>query len=190
MPRPWNGWEKPRKGWTPWPGILQRQPEDRSILACGADIAARHEPYFPLAAAYCRRLYALDRGPAGAPPAGEAAGIPEQLQGGHSPPGRGGGRVSRGPGGPAPAGPAVLLAAGLPGRQRDLSTPAGEERREFRPAPGGGQGRGCGPGLRRGFESVPLALRPPPGPEGIRPAPGPALGPKGQPCRGRGVLGP
>ncbi|MBM4300627.1 MAG: tetratricopeptide repeat protein [Deltaproteobacteria bacterium] len=42
---------------------LQRQPDDRSILASAAGIAAGHEQYFPLAATYYQRLYGLDRDP-------------------------------------------------------------------------------------------------------------------------------
>ena len=42
---------------------LQRQPDDRSILASAAGIAARHEQYYPLAVTYYQRLYGLDRDP-------------------------------------------------------------------------------------------------------------------------------
>ncbi len=42
---------------------LQRQPDDRSILASAAGIAARHEEYYPLAVTYYQRLYGLDRDP-------------------------------------------------------------------------------------------------------------------------------
>jgi len=42
---------------------LQRQPDDRSILANAADIAGRHEDYHPLAATYYQQLYGLDRDP-------------------------------------------------------------------------------------------------------------------------------
>ena len=42
---------------------LQRQPDDRSILASAAGIAARHEQYHPLAVTYYQRLYGLDRDP-------------------------------------------------------------------------------------------------------------------------------
>jgi tetratricopeptide (TPR) repeat protein len=40
---------------------LQRKPDDRSILASAAGIAARHEESYPLAVTYYQRLYALDR---------------------------------------------------------------------------------------------------------------------------------
>jgi tetratricopeptide (TPR) repeat protein len=42
---------------------LKRQPDDRSILATAAGIAARHEQYSPLAVTYYQRLYGLDRDP-------------------------------------------------------------------------------------------------------------------------------
>jgi tetratricopeptide (TPR) repeat protein len=42
---------------------LQRQPDDRSILANAAGIAARHEESYPLAVTYYQRLYGLDRDP-------------------------------------------------------------------------------------------------------------------------------
>ena len=42
---------------------LQRQPDDRAILASAAGIAARHEQYSPLAVTYYQRLYGLDRDP-------------------------------------------------------------------------------------------------------------------------------
>ena len=42
---------------------LKRQPDDRSILATAAGIAARHEQYYPLAVTYYQRLYGLDRDP-------------------------------------------------------------------------------------------------------------------------------
>ena len=42
---------------------LQRQPDDRSILASAAGIASRHEQYFPLAVTHYQRLYGLDRDP-------------------------------------------------------------------------------------------------------------------------------
>ncbi len=42
---------------------LQQQPDDRSILATAAGIAAGHEESYPLAATYYERLYRLDRDP-------------------------------------------------------------------------------------------------------------------------------
>ena len=42
---------------------LQGQPDDRSILASAAGIAARHEESHPLAVTYYQRLYGLDRDP-------------------------------------------------------------------------------------------------------------------------------
>jgi tetratricopeptide (TPR) repeat protein len=42
---------------------LQRQPDDRAILATAASIAAGHEQYYPLAVTYYQRLYRLDRDP-------------------------------------------------------------------------------------------------------------------------------
>jgi tetratricopeptide (TPR) repeat protein len=42
---------------------LHRQPDDRSVLASAAGIAANHEPYYPLAVTYYQRLYGLDRDP-------------------------------------------------------------------------------------------------------------------------------
>jgi tetratricopeptide (TPR) repeat protein len=42
---------------------LQRQPDDRSVLATAAGIAARHEQYYPLAVTAYQRLYNLDRDP-------------------------------------------------------------------------------------------------------------------------------
>ena len=42
---------------------LQRQPDDRSILASAAGIAAGHEASYPLAVTYYQRLYGLDRDP-------------------------------------------------------------------------------------------------------------------------------
>ncbi len=42
---------------------LQRQPDDRSILASAAGIAARHEESYPLAVTYYQRLYGLDQDP-------------------------------------------------------------------------------------------------------------------------------
>jgi tetratricopeptide (TPR) repeat protein len=42
---------------------LRSQPDDRSILATAAGIAARHAEYYPLAAKYYQRLYGLDHDP-------------------------------------------------------------------------------------------------------------------------------
>jgi tetratricopeptide (TPR) repeat protein len=42
---------------------LRSQPDDRSILATAAGIAARHEEDYPLAATYYQRLYRLDHDP-------------------------------------------------------------------------------------------------------------------------------
>ena len=53
----------PRRRWTRMAWYLQRQPDDRSILASAAGIAAGHEQYFPLAVTYYQRLYGLDRDP-------------------------------------------------------------------------------------------------------------------------------
>ena len=173
---------EPKEALDTMAGYLERQPDDRGILASAAGIAAGHEQYFPVAVTYYQRLYGLDRDPRVRRQL-EAAGIPESLQRSHSAPGRGSGRVSRYRGLP---GLAVLSAAGLPGGQRYLPASAGEERRKFRTAPGGGQGRRCRQGFRPGPESVSLALCPQPGPKRIRLGPGPARGPKGQSCRSRG----
>jgi tetratricopeptide (TPR) repeat protein len=42
---------------------LERQPDDRAVLAAAAGIAAAHEPSYPLAVTYYQRLYGLDRDP-------------------------------------------------------------------------------------------------------------------------------
>ncbi|MDO9531514.1 MAG: tetratricopeptide repeat protein, partial [Deltaproteobacteria bacterium] len=54
---------EPKEGLDTMAWYLQRQPDDRSILASAAGIAARHEQYFPLGVTYYQRLYALDRDP-------------------------------------------------------------------------------------------------------------------------------
>src|SRR5665647_2364944 len=54
---------EPKEGLDTMAWYLQRQPDDRSILASAAGIAARHEQYFPLAVTYYQRLYGLDRDP-------------------------------------------------------------------------------------------------------------------------------
>ena len=54
---------EPKEGLDTMAWYLQRQPDDRSILASAAAIAARHEQYFPLAVTYYQRLYGLDRDP-------------------------------------------------------------------------------------------------------------------------------
>jgi tetratricopeptide (TPR) repeat protein len=55
--------EEPKEALEVLAWYLQRQPDDRSILATAAGIAARHEKYHPLAVTYYQRLYRLDRDP-------------------------------------------------------------------------------------------------------------------------------
>jgi tetratricopeptide (TPR) repeat protein len=54
---------KPKEALDTMAWYLQRQPDDRDILASAAGIAARHEEYSPLAVTYYQRLYGLDRDP-------------------------------------------------------------------------------------------------------------------------------
>ena len=54
---------EPKEGLDTMAWYLQRQPDDRSILASAAGIASRHEQYFPLAVTHYQRLYGLDRDP-------------------------------------------------------------------------------------------------------------------------------
>ncbi len=54
---------KPKEALDTLAWYLQRQPDDRDILATAAGIAANHEQYAALAVTYDQRLYGLDRDP-------------------------------------------------------------------------------------------------------------------------------